>query len=146
MPRIKIDDKDFAILEPGEHVEVICKTRTGDEEKVRCDPVGRGAKMTLGSIVTQLGSPAAGNGILEVRGGDIITVEGTGFSLTNNSVRLDGFPVVISSQSRTRIVFTQPTTFGVTDGFAKLQVNNFDNNRVTIVPFWIKDALHLRMG
>ena len=71
---IKIDDKDFAILEPGEHVEVICKTRTGDEEKVRCDPIGRGAKMTLGSIVTQLGSPEPGNGTLEVRGGDVITV------------------------------------------------------------------------
>ena len=71
---IKIDDKDFAILEPGEHVEVICKTRTGDQEKVRCDPLGRGARLTLGSIVTRLGSPEAGNGTLEVRGGDIITV------------------------------------------------------------------------
>jgi len=75
------------------------------------------------------------------RVGDVITITGTGFSLTNNSVRLDGFPVTISSQSRTRIVFTQPTTFNVTDGFANLQVNNFDNNRVTTVPFWIKDAI-----
>ena len=71
---IKIDDRDFAILEPGEQVEVICQTKTGDREKILCDTVGRNAKITLGSIVTQLGSPEPGNGILEVRGGDLITV------------------------------------------------------------------------
>ena len=71
---IKIDDKDFAILEPGEQVEVLCKTKTGDEERVMCDAIGRHAKMTLGSIVTQLGNAVPGNGTLEVRGGDLITV------------------------------------------------------------------------
>ena len=71
---IKIDDKDFASLEPGEQVEVICQTKSGDQEKVLCDAIGRNAKMTLGSIVTQLGNPEPGNGTLEVRGGDLITV------------------------------------------------------------------------
>ena len=71
---IKINDRDFAILEPDEQVEVICQTRTGDREKVLCDTVGRNAKMTLGSIVTQLGRPEPGNGMIEVRGGDLITV------------------------------------------------------------------------
>ncbi len=71
---IKIDDKDFAILEPGEQIKVVCKTRSGDQETVPCDAIGRNAKMTLGSIVTQLGNASPGNGRLEVRGGDLITV------------------------------------------------------------------------
>jgi tetratricopeptide (TPR) repeat protein len=71
---IKIDDKDFAILEPGEQIKVVCKTRSGDQETVQCDAIGRNAKMTLGSIVTQLGNASPGNGLLEVRGGDLITV------------------------------------------------------------------------
>lgn len=71
---IKIDDKDFAILEPGEQIKVVCKTKSGDQEIVMCDPIGRHAKMTLGSIVTQLGNSEPGNGTLEVRGGDLITV------------------------------------------------------------------------
>ncbi|BCX49280.1 hypothetical protein HAHE_31880 [Haloferula helveola] len=71
---IKIDDKDFAILEPGQQVEVSCETKNGDKETVMCDPVGRQAKLTLGSIVTNLGTATPGNGNLEVRGGDAITV------------------------------------------------------------------------
>lgn len=71
---LKIDDKDFAILEPGQQVEVTCTTRTGDQEKVLCDAIGRNAKMVLGSIVTQLGKPTPGNGVLEVRGGDQVVV------------------------------------------------------------------------
>jgi len=71
---IKIDDKDFAILEPGEQIKVVCKTQSGDQETVPCDAIGRNAKMTLGSIVTQLGNASPGNGLLEVRGGDLITV------------------------------------------------------------------------
>ncbi|NNM28844.1 MAG: tetratricopeptide repeat protein [Akkermansiaceae bacterium] len=71
---IKIDDKDFAILEPGQQVDVRCRARSGDEEVVACELVGRHAKMVLGTIVTRLGEPAPGNGILEVRGGDLVKV------------------------------------------------------------------------
>lgn len=71
---IKIDDKDFAILEPGQQITVICKARSGDQETVRCDAIGRNAKLVLGSVVTQLGEPTPNNGTLEVRGGDVISV------------------------------------------------------------------------
>ncbi|QTN31448.1 tetratricopeptide repeat protein [Akkermansiaceae bacterium] len=74
---IKIDDKDFAILPPGAKVTATCTTKNGDKETVDCDPVGRHPRLTLGSIATASGSPVPGNGILEVRGGDVVSVSYT---------------------------------------------------------------------
>ena len=71
---IKIDDKDLAILKPGQRVKVTCKVASGDQEVVECLPVGRNVRMALGSLPTTLGEPAAANGQLEVRGGDKIDV------------------------------------------------------------------------
>jgi tetratricopeptide (TPR) repeat protein len=72
---IKIDDRDLAILPPGEKVEVRCTTKGGDRETVACDPAGRNARIALGAIATSLGPPVPGNGILEVRGGDSVRVD-----------------------------------------------------------------------
>ena len=71
---VKIDDQDFAILEPGTQINVICRTKSGDEETILCDPVGRNARIALGRIPTKLNVPEKGNGTLEVRGGDQISV------------------------------------------------------------------------
>ena len=74
---VRIDDKDLAILPRGEAVMVRCTSDSGDEEMLRCDPVGQQAKVALGNIATLLAPAEKGNGILEVRGGDQITVEYT---------------------------------------------------------------------
>jgi len=71
---VKIDDQDFAILEPGTKIEVRCRTKGGDEETLFCDPVGRNARIALGRIPTKLDKAVPNNGTLEVRGGDKITV------------------------------------------------------------------------
>ncbi|MDE0858600.1 MAG: tetratricopeptide repeat protein [Akkermansiaceae bacterium] len=71
---VKIDDQDFAILEPGTKIEVRCRTKGGDEETLFCDPVGRNARIALGRIPTRLDKAVPNNGTLEVRGGDKITV------------------------------------------------------------------------
>ena len=71
---VKIDDQDFAILEAGDQIAVRCSTRSGDEETINCDPVGRHARIALGSLITRLETSEPGNGMLEVRGGDVITV------------------------------------------------------------------------
>ncbi|MEZ5300602.1 MAG: tetratricopeptide repeat protein [Verrucomicrobiales bacterium] len=71
---IKIDDKDLAILKPGESIRVVCRARSGDEESAECLPVGRNVHVVLGSLPTALGAPQKGNGRLEVRGGDLIDV------------------------------------------------------------------------
>ncbi len=74
---IKIDDPDLAILPAGEQVKVRCKTKSGDEETVACDLVGRNARMALGGIVTTLGPSVSGNGGV-FQG----VFQGTGFSPT----------------------------------------------------------------
>jgi tetratricopeptide (TPR) repeat protein len=71
---IKIDDLDLAILPVGAQIKVHCVTRSGDEETLLCDPVGRNARVVLGALVTTLGSPNPNNGVLELRGGDTVTV------------------------------------------------------------------------
>ena len=71
---IKIDDKDLAILEPGQPVKITCKSKSGDTEVIDCLPVGRNVRMALGSISTRLGTAEPGNAQLEVMGGDQIDV------------------------------------------------------------------------
>ena len=72
---IKIEDADLAVLDPDESLTVVCRTSSGDEESVECFPVGRNVRLVLGSIASRLGKPIPGNGSLEVKGGDTVTVE-----------------------------------------------------------------------
>ena len=65
---VKIEDADLAILKKDEAVSVKVRTSEGDEEKVKCVPIGRNVRVVLGSIPTRLGKPRPGNGILEVTG------------------------------------------------------------------------------
>ena len=74
---VKVDDNDLAILEPGETVSLVCRSASGDEESITCHPIGRQVRVVLGSIPTALGRPVAGNGLLEIRGGDSIEVNYT---------------------------------------------------------------------
>jgi TolA-binding protein len=71
---IRVDDRDLAVLQPGQSITVTATTRSGDSESVECLPVGRNVRVVLGSIPTTLGSPIKDNGILEIRGGDILDV------------------------------------------------------------------------
>ena len=71
---VRIEDADLAALDTGQFVTVICKTTAGDEEYMKCFPVGRNVRLVLGTIPTRLGKPVKGNGRLEVRGDDKVTV------------------------------------------------------------------------
>ncbi|MHC4352685.1 MAG: tetratricopeptide repeat protein, partial [Planctomycetota bacterium] len=71
---VKIDDADLAALGPGEMIRVRCSVAGGDVETVDCYSVGRNVRLVLGTIPTRLGRPAAGNGQLEVKGDDRVTV------------------------------------------------------------------------
>ena len=71
---IKIDDADLAALESGRTVKVQIETTGGDKETIDCHPVGRNVRVVLGSVVTALGKPVAGNGQIEVRGDDKVKV------------------------------------------------------------------------
>ena len=71
---VKIEDADLAALDVGASVLVKCRTTAGDEETVKCFPVGRNVRIVLGTIPTRLGNPVKGNGRLEVRGNDKVEV------------------------------------------------------------------------
>ena len=71
---VKLDDRDFAIFEPGTQIKVSCVTKSGDSETVLCDPVGRHPRLALGSITTLSGTAVPDNSLLEVRGGDVVTI------------------------------------------------------------------------
>lgn len=71
---VKVEDADLAVLDAEDSVDVICKSSGGDEEVVACFPIGRNVRIVLGSLPTGLGVPRAGNGTLEVKGGDIVQV------------------------------------------------------------------------
>ncbi len=72
---LRIEDADLAVLDPGESLEVECVTSGGDTEKIAAFPVGRNVRLVLGSIATKLGKPTPNNGVLEVRGGDVVKVK-----------------------------------------------------------------------
>jgi len=71
---IKINDADLAALEPGHEIRVRCAVDGGDVETVGCYSVGRNVRLALGAIPTRLGRPVPGNGQLEVKGNDKVTV------------------------------------------------------------------------
>ncbi len=71
---VRIDDADLAALETGKPVRVTVSVTSGDSETVNCFTVGRNVRIALGSIPTRLGRPKKGNGRLEVKGDDTVTV------------------------------------------------------------------------
>ena len=70
----KIEDADLAVLDPGQSVQVRCAAASGDVETVSCYPLGRNVRIVLGSVLTRLGKPVPGNGVLEVKGDDTVEV------------------------------------------------------------------------
>lgn len=71
---VKIEDADLAALPTDQAVKVQCETTQGDRETVDCLLVGHNVRVALGSIVTTLGKPAPGDGVLQVRGNDDVKV------------------------------------------------------------------------
>lgn len=71
---VKINDADLAALEQGHEIRVRCAVTSGDVETVDCYSVGRNVRLALGTIPTRLGRPVPGNGQLEVKGDDKVTV------------------------------------------------------------------------
>ncbi len=71
---VKVEDADLAVLDDEDSVDVVCKSSGGDEEVVKCFPIGRNVRIVLGSVPTGLGIPKPGNGTLEVKGGDTVQV------------------------------------------------------------------------
>lgn len=94
---VKIEDADLAALDSGDAVIVQAESTSGDVEDVKCYPVGRNVRIVLGSVVTRLGKPVKGNGILELKGDDKIAVSYNDAQTSDkqfNRKRLKDVPVV----------------------------------------------------
>lgn len=71
---VRVEDADLAALEPGKTVPAKLEAASGDTETVECYALGRNVRVVIGSIPTALGKAKPGNGRLEVRGGDTVTI------------------------------------------------------------------------
>ncbi|GIS57975.1 MAG: hypothetical protein CM1200mP2_02000 [Planctomycetaceae bacterium] len=88
---VRIDDADLAALETGKPVKVTVAVTSGDSETVVCFTVGRNVRIALGSIPTRLGRPRKGNGRLEVKGDDTVTVTYTDAHTADKKTDKPGF-------------------------------------------------------
>ncbi|NQT92272.1 MAG: tetratricopeptide repeat protein [Lentisphaerae bacterium] len=72
---VKISDADLPILHRlGREIKVELTTKSGDKETVVCSPLAGNSDIFLGSVSSDLGDLKAGDKILQVSGGDTITV------------------------------------------------------------------------
>ena len=72
---IKVSDMDLAVLTKlGKQTWVDLTTTHGDKERVECIPLGGDGSLLIGSIATEVGLPVPGDHVLQVLGGDTITV------------------------------------------------------------------------
>ena len=72
---VKIQDGDLPVLRRlGKKITVDLETKSGDKESITCSPLSTQGDIYIGSIQTQVGTPKANDQILQVIGGDTITV------------------------------------------------------------------------
>jgi len=72
---VKVSDADLPILHRlGREINVEITTKSGDKETVVCAPLAGNSDIFLGSASSDLGDAKAGDKILQVCGGDLVTV------------------------------------------------------------------------
>jgi len=72
---VKITDGDLPVLQRiGKEVTVTAQTAGGDKETIPCKPMSSKEEVFVGSILTKTGAAVEGDGVLQVVGGDSITV------------------------------------------------------------------------
>jgi TolA-binding protein len=105
---IKVLDKNLVVLNTDkEKVKVLVAARSGDKEEVLLQPFGKSGEYWLGSIQTVLGEPAAGDGVLEISGGDEVTVAYV------NRYTSDG---KVNQQVLAKVKMVSTASVGFTDG------------------------------
>jgi TolA-binding protein len=72
---VKIQDGDLPVLRRlGKQITVSLETKSGDKESITCSPLSTQGDIYIGSIQTQVGAAKANDQMLQVIGGDEITV------------------------------------------------------------------------
>ena len=130
---VKIEDADLAVLGPDDSIEVQCTVSSGDVESVRCTPLGRNARIVLGSIPTRLGKPDPGNGQLEISGHDEVTVtyldRHTASQESEQKVLAQVAVVGSAEVEITDGAFAEPLQGVVLDKGVNVQISDADHDR-----------------
>ncbi|MCX5661805.1 MAG: tetratricopeptide repeat protein [Planctomycetota bacterium] len=72
---VKVLDADLPVLfRLGQKVSVTAESKSGDKETIECIPLAGNDSIFIGSIPTEIGAAKAGDAMLQVSGGDIITL------------------------------------------------------------------------
>jgi TolA-binding protein len=75
---VKIEDADIPVLtQLGKELVVEVETRGGDKEKIVAVPLSGKSEMAIGSLPTETGPVKPGDGIIQIAGGDEITIRYT---------------------------------------------------------------------
>jgi len=73
---VKLEDADLPILHRlGTKIVVVVETQGGDKETFPCSPLAGNSDIFLGSVASDIGAPKAGDNILQVKGGESVTVK-----------------------------------------------------------------------
>ena len=104
---VKVVDADLPVLRQlGAQVTVVAATARGDHEVLRCIPLAERKGIYIGSIPTAVGPPEPGDNVLQVVGGDAITVRYTDANTKDG--RKD-----VKRQRTVRVVSTATVSFTV---------------------------------
>jgi len=110
---VKVQDEDLPVLASlGKQVFVSAETTHGDKEKFECVPLSADGDIFVGSIPTDIGVAKAGDGTLQVYGGDTIT---TRYVDENTK---EGTPNV-GRENKVKVVSTGSLTFTLGDAETK---------------------------
>jgi len=130
---IKIDDKDLSAQAGDVGITANIETNSGDKETVTCFPATPGASILIGSLRTQLGEAAPGDGVVQLVGSDKIKVTSIDKQTANaqlNVPRVKEIQVV--GNARVKVVdgaFAEAVGAVVLDKPAFLFVQDSDRDR-----------------
>lgn len=73
---VKVFDRDLVVLMTlGGKPKAALTTQAGDKEEIALDPLGHSGEFYIGSLPTEPGEPKPGDGLLQIAGGAVVTVE-----------------------------------------------------------------------
>ena len=117
---VKVRDADLPVLTSlGQSVKVAVETTHGDKETIDCVPLSPGSDVYIGSIPTEIGMAKAGDRILQVLGGDLIT---TRYQDAND----ESGKVNVPREAKVKVVSTGTVNFTLGDYETRAAAAFFD--------------------
>lgn len=106
---VRVEDDDIPVLNRlGREIKVTAETAHGDKETFICVPLTAEGKMVIGSIPTEIKAAKPGDQLLQVIGGDVVTIR-----YTDENTQ-DGKPNV-ARETKVKVVSTAALDFTLGD-------------------------------